>query len=669
MIDHRASQEGTARCHRVHRDQGGAMALMSLAAILIIIMMGMVLYDVAGLGVDKTHLQTSTDSSAYSQATIQARSMNMISFSNVGKRMTVGMANTYISMYQWLKNIEHLVAYSDTDDLFYTSSWFDSADAICDNIASATGFEPDLDEICTEIVDEILLSISGDPDTAAAAELRRAEGIRERDAYYYDDITFPDDIPENEEQVQKQLFEKSYGGLELASVNPGGTPNRYHRIKEWAAPIGARQDLTLRVTGLNSCVMDGGVAEAGAHEGEDRPVACVTDIWEQWHPGPLINQFYGRDLLAFDNYQRYLRDLTPYWAWMEGIRRGLANSAPITVGYPRPDFGQGGRVAHIPITRGEWADTCQASQGVSRGIHSPLGRDIVDQADIEDVIEESISDFNIAAGPPGKTSSEVRALTMAAYGTMMFDNLQESDNPVHQILPRDWEFLCLDITEELFENADTTGWNTKWGKGVDNTFRHYGRPMMVNEYEDSERADWLMASSNLMFGFRPNASRFGDGLDKFFVGHEPDDGVEGWGNPIYDDVEGSEAGGIWSMARSEIAYQGSGAPSTWSPEWAARMRPVSLPGEWEQLDGTSTPSSEFEIMDAWVDVAEVVESVTEYAREQNDDQNYLIPQPHKEPGTTEGDEYLNAEKEAIEAMMNGLGTANEGDIRMEGLSK
>ena len=639
-----------ARCHAINRDQRGAMALMSLAAILIIIMIGMVLYDVAGLGVEKTHLQTATDASAYSQATIQARSMNMIAFSNVGKRMSMGMANTYISLYQWLHSIEHLEKYSNE-----STSGVSSDNKLCENTAAASADEPSLDDICDyiDIIEE------------AAVDLRREEGERPDD---YDDVLDYPDV----DQVQTKIFQKA--GIEDIYFNPAASssPFPYRDVHEWAAPIGARQDLLLDVLGFYVCVMDGGSLDAGGttHEGDDRPVACVDDIWSSWTPQRLIHAFYGRDLLAFDNYQRYLMMLTPYWAWMEGIRRGLANSAPITVSYPRPNFEQSGRVSEMPVTRGNWSDACTATEGLNRGLDSPLGVDIAEQADVTDVLNNSLDSFDTSAG-----NSRDVAIALATYGTMMLDDLDDPDNLVHQLLPRDWEFLCVDIMGDLLENASTLG--GPWGDGLedDMSFRTHAKPMLVNEYEETERSQWLMASSNLMFGFRPNASRFGEGgREKLFVGANPDDDTQGWGEPIYDDIEGWEAGGIWSMARSEIAFQGPGTPHTWAPEWAARMRPVSLPGEWEQWYDpdweTTSGVSPMELSHALNDIYDVLEAVTEFARTSDQQpQNDLLSHPHDAPGTTEGAEYLEAEREAINAVVDGLGVSPDDDIRMEGLSR
>jgi hypothetical protein len=81
---------------RFHRDQNGAVALVMLAAFLALFMMGMVIYDANMSVADKLDVQAAADSASWSQSTIEARTMNMVAFTNVGKRVTVG----FTSMYQ-----------------------------------------------------------------------------------------------------------------------------------------------------------------------------------------------------------------------------------------------------------------------------------------------------------------------------------------------------------------------------------------------------------------------------------------------------------------------------------------------------------------------------------------------------------------------------------------
>lgn len=83
----------------LHRDQGGAVALMSLAACLILLMIGLVLYDTGKATREKLQLETAADTAAYTQAGIKARTMNMIAFTNITKRSIVTIQNVYVAAW------------------------------------------------------------------------------------------------------------------------------------------------------------------------------------------------------------------------------------------------------------------------------------------------------------------------------------------------------------------------------------------------------------------------------------------------------------------------------------------------------------------------------------------------------------------------------------------
>lgn len=84
---------------RLHRDEGGAVAVMCLAATLIVFMVGLIVYDTGKITRSKLDAQMAADTAAYSQAAVKARSMNMAAFSNVGKRTVVGIRNMYYFQY------------------------------------------------------------------------------------------------------------------------------------------------------------------------------------------------------------------------------------------------------------------------------------------------------------------------------------------------------------------------------------------------------------------------------------------------------------------------------------------------------------------------------------------------------------------------------------------
>lgn len=93
----------TSRIHtqlkRFHGNQDGAIALLCLAGLLIIFMSTMMMWD-AGKGArDKIEVQKGADAAALSQATVKARSMNMIAYTNIQKRILYGYNTLYIAAF------------------------------------------------------------------------------------------------------------------------------------------------------------------------------------------------------------------------------------------------------------------------------------------------------------------------------------------------------------------------------------------------------------------------------------------------------------------------------------------------------------------------------------------------------------------------------------------
>lgn len=88
-----------AWARRTHRDERGAVFLLSLAAILIIMMLAWVIIDAGSSARDKIELQASADAAAFSQSSVKARAANMIAYANVAKRSIIGIQSMYMGMY------------------------------------------------------------------------------------------------------------------------------------------------------------------------------------------------------------------------------------------------------------------------------------------------------------------------------------------------------------------------------------------------------------------------------------------------------------------------------------------------------------------------------------------------------------------------------------------
>lgn len=88
----------------LHANQSGAVAFMVLCAILISMLMALVIYDTTPAARQKIEVQTAADTAAWSQSAVEARTMNMIAFANIGKRIIMGQTLFYSMLWvAWLE--------------------------------------------------------------------------------------------------------------------------------------------------------------------------------------------------------------------------------------------------------------------------------------------------------------------------------------------------------------------------------------------------------------------------------------------------------------------------------------------------------------------------------------------------------------------------------------
>lgn len=82
-----------------HREESGAIALLGLAGILITLMVALMMFDAGRGSRDKIDVQVGADTAAFSQASVKARSMNMIAYGNNAKRIFYGYSTIYTAAY------------------------------------------------------------------------------------------------------------------------------------------------------------------------------------------------------------------------------------------------------------------------------------------------------------------------------------------------------------------------------------------------------------------------------------------------------------------------------------------------------------------------------------------------------------------------------------------
>lgn len=84
---------------RIHANQSGAVMLLLLAAFLILFMTAMVIFDAGRAAQDKMDVQIAADSAAFSHSAVKSRSMNMIVYANIIKRMVFSFLATYANAW------------------------------------------------------------------------------------------------------------------------------------------------------------------------------------------------------------------------------------------------------------------------------------------------------------------------------------------------------------------------------------------------------------------------------------------------------------------------------------------------------------------------------------------------------------------------------------------
>ncbi len=116
---------------RLNEEQGGAVFLLCLVGILILLLMSWVLVDGILVTRDKSEVQSSADAGAYSGASVKARSMNMMAFSNVAKRSLVGVHATYEAMVNsYAMYVEELFWERCDFDSVPPDTWYTCEDSV-----------------------------------------------------------------------------------------------------------------------------------------------------------------------------------------------------------------------------------------------------------------------------------------------------------------------------------------------------------------------------------------------------------------------------------------------------------------------------------------------------------------------------------------------------------
>lgn len=241
---------------------------------------------------------------------------------------------------------------------------------------------------------------------------------------------------------------------------------------------------------------------------------------------------YKKELAALDKYQSYMIELTPWWAWSEGLIRGSRNGASLTSSYPPPP---GLLLTTVP----DWIDSATNFLGMGS---------LYNQTDKTDTMPLGKGDMWDTCLPLTVPS----ALEFAANILIHRQRSKEGAKKGVVILGG----TALALTEGCAISR------LQFGKTM--------FPRKVTAKGDS--AEDLLAKSNIVFSYKMAPEMRGNLRKNFDILPAS-----------YKTLTPLQLGsGTWNLSRGEFFFKGK-KPTMWDPKWTAKVRPVALPGEFEEL--------------------------------------------------------------------------------------
>lgn len=256
-------------------------------------------------------------------------------------------------------------------------------------------------------------------------------------------------------------------------------------------------------------------------------------------PGGNMRNYHRRDIQALDNTQRYMFHIAPWWAWTEGVVRGMRNGATANASWPVPSGMPAGGFPRVVEAVTSFLNSISINGAPPSGGPArdqlPWLRDGWRRGDFTSGASAWETAANVAHHTQ-RSSRGARDAGVIAAGTALY-------------------FL--------------RGWRM-----VVDYYGEAGRPWRLNNFR-GEAGKWTMNTSTLVFAYKNRPERFRRERLKYRV-------------PSIDysfqlgalDEFTYRTSGVWTLARSEYSFQGD-RPNPFRAGWTARMRPVALAGEWQ----------------------------------------------------------------------------------------
>ncbi|RDV38046.1 hypothetical protein DV096_09530 [Bradymonadaceae bacterium TMQ3] len=549
---------------RLHEHQRGAIAILAMAGALILLLASWIVYDAGASAQKKMDAQIAADTAALSQATVKARSMNLLAYANVTKRSVWGIHSLYPSyMYavaQWIHGNYTIAGVS--------LSGISSMNAVCEDC-----YEDSDNEDCN-----LCNFMNNNRQTWKAAACKYSESDTACDAddpdtwgdFYrftgHDHNIYPHELMKTDAGADYPKLAEDDLAFKMIIGDTLGSPQRY----------------TFRV-------------------GED----------PSWS-----TRFFGKDLMAMDNYQRYIFAITPWWGWTEQAMRAMRNGATLSGSFPAPPgvIPESSRsitnliINHYldasPVTtdssihnHSSYMDSLPVRPGNIGSMRTHL-ESALSASNLINLLKNCITGSTCASENPFLLEHLINIATVifASPETVVGfggDGLREHLSSIAvNLLAATSSFKEQGVT--FTENAATRALPGN---------RISAEPWELRPFATA--GEWQVNTSNIVLTLLADFTAFNiaQGRKKYQILQESDyyrrdarsvtyqnhfygESFADRPAPISADSIAEKntyrAGSTWGMARAEIFHTGEFGPDLWTPSWTSRMRPIALGNEWNE---------------------------------------------------------------------------------------
>ncbi len=559
----------TTHLRRFDEDEGGAILLACLAGCLIVLMVSLTMYDAGNITREKVKLQTATDSAAYSQAAVKARTMNANAYVNVTKRSIAGIYLTYFTAH----------------NAFFSNMQAHLRNCSSGNSSCVVVYEP-----------------SSQCSAASLGATGNCIGINNKCCNIYiavnehfNDFAANGSLATNSASFGGEVEFESARKICTVTSNPSNPDDPLTCVEQAIDP-------TNPVLGVFVA------SHAGSSASSLEPARLYGAMDK-----------YTKEIRQLSRYQEYMQVITPWWAFSEALARASHNGATMATTYPAPAGLQTsnltGAYPSVPGPTGTMDDdwswpasnlrnpsgnaTLAAQFATFRGnICSEFTGGSDSSAPFRD--PQLNEEMGIHVETLRRNSGGYVNDASKGYASMVFNGDDFTSNfktvggytmchlmqngrytsNFNQSMPSNW------VKPGTDKNLNTMQLGLNMVPLVD---PDYSSPYLLS-VDPTSSALARMRMSNIVFGYyqgsdyRRDTDDSGVGMTRFEYM------TQDYGNSLPVEAQGT---GIWTLSRGEIVTLNN-SDGNWHSSWTARIRPIARPGELNTVETEmSIPSNSF----------------------------------------------------------------------------